>query len=145
MAERRKKALDRLVKEFNESKRCKEELRRKLESYSTVKRWVYERGMNLKYNLKYAGMIFKEVTVKPAMIFAILVSFPATWIAAMTISIPTLKFIERYISAPGSVAICYFTLVSFAFSPVIILGVYYYHLVNKETKKRLKEEYGIAA
>lgn len=139
MEKRRKEAMEYLVKKYHESKKREEELKRKLESYSRVRLWMYERSMNL----KDACMMFKELVVKPVGItIAVLSGFPSLILAA-SISPKITQLIDNAFPFPYNEVINIFVCFPIGFALPMIAEVSYAYYVNKEAKKRLKEDYGI--
>jgi len=132
MEGRRKKALDYLVEKFYESKMREEEHRRKLESYGRVRGWFYKRSRNL----RDAGMIFKEVILKPVGMALGVSSSVLSYLLAVS----TAPKIHRF---TNNVVVGGIITFSIAFCPIIIAESLYAHYVSKEVKKRLREEYGI--
>lgn len=136
--ERREKALGYLVEKYFESKRHEEEIRRKLESYGRVRRWVYKRSVQL----KDAGMIVREVLVKPAVITLMAFSVFFSILLGMTIAPQIVKFTAVYIPNPFKYVVDVLILFPIGFSPGI-LGIVLNYYVEKEKLKRTLKNYGI--
>lgn len=136
---RRKKALDDLVKKYLESKKREEALRRKLESYGFIRRWIYKRRAGLKQTFRF----LKEAVVKPFFVIAFAFS---GWITAMlaTSVMPIVgPIIEVSVPLPFNYVLVFLLATCIVFSPFIIsLEIYRYFQVKRE-KKMLREEYGI--
>ncbi len=138
LEERRKEALGYLVEKYFESKRREEEFRKKLESYGRVRRWMYERSMQL----KDAGMIVREGVVKPFIITTIALSGFFSICLGTTVGPQITKFIETYFPFPFNYMLEVLIIFPIGFSPVI-LGIVLNYYVEKRKVKRMLENYGI--
>lgn len=136
---RREEAMKYLVKKYYESKIREEEFRKKLESYGRLRRWISRRSSNL----KIAGMIVKEIIVKPVGMTIAIMSVAFSLILAASTSPKIVEFIDRIVPFPCNVVIGVIVTFPIGFSPAIIAIVSYTYYINKEIKKRLKEDYGI--
>jgi len=136
--ERREKALGYLVEKYLESKRHEEEIRRKLESYGRVRRWVYKRSVQS----KDAGMIVREVLVKPVVITLMAFSVFFSILLGMAIGPQIVKFTEVYIPHPFKYVVDVLILFPIGFSPGIISVILNYD-IEKKKLKRILEDHGI--
>ncbi|MFP3985502.1 MAG: hypothetical protein ACLFU9_06010 [Candidatus Bathyarchaeia archaeon] len=137
LEKRRKEALEALVRKYYESKEHEEKFRRKLESYSLIRKWVYLRSVSLKQTLGF----LKDVVVKPFFIGMLSISGFISALLATSIMPKAGPLIERSIPFPLNYLTVALLATSIAFSPFIIsLEVYRYHEVKRE-KKILQEEY----
>jgi len=135
---RREEAMEYLVKKYYESKIHEEELRKKFESYSRIRRWIYKRGMNL----KDAGMIFKEIIVRPFGLIIASGSGLFSWYLALRTAPNIHRFIDSIVPSPWNSVIGLIT-VPIGWSPLIIAEGLYVYYTQREIRKRLKEDYGI--
>jgi hypothetical protein len=138
MEERRQEALEYIVKKHFEWKRREEEYRKKLESYGKIRRWAYKRIIGL----RDAGMIIKEVIVKPFIMTIMICSCVFSMLLGMTIGQQFSSFTRYYILSPFNYVIDVLVLFPLGFSPGIISIILTYY-VEKRKIKRLLEDYGI--
>ena len=138
MEECRKEALDYLVKEYHESIKREEELRKKLEGYGRLRRWIYRKSMDLKVR----GMVLKEVVIKPVGVTLVFMSGLFSWYLATATAPKIHKFIDNLVPPPLNKIVSLTTL-PIGWTPVIILGGYYLYVTEKEINTRLKEDYGL--
>ena len=136
---RRRKALDDLVRKYLESKKREEDLKRKLESYGFVRRWIYKRRAGLKQTFSF----LREALVKPFFIMAFAFSGWITAILATSIMPVLGPIIEANVPFPFNYTIVFFLATCIVFSPFIISLEIYRHFQVKRERKILKEEYGI--
>lgn len=137
--ERREEAFQYLVKKYYESKMREEESRKRLESYGRFRRWIYKRTKNF----KIAGMIVKEIVIKPVGLALMVVSGWFSSVLTIFISPKVIEFIDSIVPSPYNQVVGVVAMFPIGFSPIIIAVVSYAYYVNREIKKRLKEDYGI--
>lgn len=138
LEERRGEALNYLVEKYFETKKREEEYLRKLESYGRFRRWCYEKGKNL----RYMGMVFKELIVKPSVITMMICStYLSIWLG-MTIGARITRFTEMYIPHPFSYMFDVLILFPIGFFPGILSIILKYYL-DKKKLRRILENYGV--
>lgn len=137
--QRRKEALEHLVKKYFETKRREEELRRKLESYGKVKRWLYEKRIGAMQTLSF----LRDAVVKPVFLGIFGLSGVFSAILATSIMPSAALFISSIIPFPLDYPVVILLAVCIAFSPFIVSMELYRHFEMKREKKRIREEYGI--
>lgn len=139
MEGRRQEALEYLVKNYYESKIHEQKLRKKLESYGRLRRWVYRRSSEL----RVTGMIFKQVIIKPVGIALCFISGWLTPILAFSVTPGIVRFIDSIVPVPYNAVVDIIVTFPIPFSPLVIAWGLYIHHLKKVIEKRLKEDYGI--
>jgi hypothetical protein len=140
LEERRAEALKHIVKKHREMKRREEELRKKLESYGRMQRWLYRRRAGLQQSWSF----FKDFVVKPISIGLFGVSGMFSAILA-TVTMPrAAPLIQRLLPFPLLYyPIIFLLAICIAFSPFIVSMEAYRHVEMERQRKRLREEHGI--
>ncbi len=138
LIERREKALDYLVKNYFEVKKREEEHKKKMESYGTIRGWVYERSMNLKNILTF----MTRTIVKPSIMLLMTYSTALSLYLGMRVGPQIAQLTGRYIPHPFNYIFDVFIIFPIGFSPGILSVVLNYHL-EKKTLNRILKEYGL--
>jgi hypothetical protein len=136
--ESREEAVGYIVEKYFEVKKREEDYTKKLESYGTVHRWVFERASNL----KTAGMVLKEAIVKPAIITALMGSVIFSILLAMIIGPQITGFTQTYLPSPFNCILDVLILFPIGFSPGIISIVLNYFREKRKLLNLLRS-YGV--
>lgn len=133
------KAIEYLVEKHYESKKREEELRKKLEGYGTVRKWIYENSIKLKDGCD----IFKQIILKPIGMTIAIGSGGLSMLLAITVRPMIVKLVGTHLPSSYGEVLGGITAFFIGFSPMFMSLSLYAYYVNKQIKKRLKEEYGI--
>lgn len=136
--ERREEAVTYIVEKYFELKKHEEDYIKKLESYSPVRRWIFERSRNI----RTAGSIFKETIAKPVIITMMMFSVFLSILLAIMIGREITWFTQMYLPAPFNYVLDVMILFPIGFSPGVISIVLNYYREKKKLLNLLKS-YGL--
>lgn len=136
--QRRKEAMEYLLRKYLENKKRQEELERKLNNYDPFRRWLYKRWRSL----RFAGLVFKEAIAKPVILSAAVCSAVFSIWLGTTISPIIARFTQTYIFYPFNYVVDLLILFPIGFSPVLI-SITLGYLQEKRKLKRIMENYGV--
>lgn len=137
-AERRKKALDYLVKNYFDMKKREEEYAKKIENYGTIKRWIYRKSINFKNNFTFVA----STIVQPSIMILMVYSTALSLYLGMRIGPYIADFIRNFVPQPFNYILDVLIIFPIGFSPGILSIVLGYYLEKKRLERMLRE-YGV--
>jgi hypothetical protein len=133
--ERREEAVTYIVEKYFELKKREEAYIKKLESYGTVRRWLFERSRSI----KAADMIFKEIIVKPVIITMMMFSIFLSIILATMVGQEITLLTRMYLPNPFNYVLDVVILFPIGFSPGIMSIVLNYYREKKKLLRLLRD------
>ena len=138
IVERREEALDYLVKNYFEEKKREEEYKKKLESYGTVRRWIYKKRIDLRNIFGFVTIVI----IKPSILALMTYSTILSLYLGTRIGLQIGDFTMKHIPQPFNYIFDVLILFPIGFSPGILSIILTYY-VEKKRVKRLSQEYGM--
>ncbi|MEM2463804.1 MAG: hypothetical protein QXY07_03890 [Candidatus Bathyarchaeia archaeon] len=136
--QRRREAMEYLLRKYLENKRRQEELERKLSSYGPFRRWLYKRWRSL----RFAALVFKEAIAKPVILSAAVCSAVFSIWLGTTLSPTIAKFTQTHVFHPFNYVIDLLILFPIGFFPALI-SITLSYFQEKRKLKRVMENYGM--
>jgi hypothetical protein len=139
--ERKRAAMNYIVRQHYDARRRREEFQMRLASYGMFQAFLYKRGRSLSLRFRVLREVVYELVIKPLGLTLIVLSGLFSFYLATQTAPRIHAVIDRLLPFPYNKIVGAIT-VPIGWLPVLVVGVYVSYKTERETRTRLKEEHG---